>query len=154
MGQLREMYAQPSKLPATHDVAGRIFEAMIHREFSGSWQDSGGPTLDYFRMTSNNENPPTFCTVSLSGGDPQSPVPAPLSANAKRIIKVNLNLAGPPSGVTLDEDRYCIPTGDDNPLFGSFIVHHDSATRTLVISIIQVVISAKQEGSTWPSAGL
>ena len=69
---------------------------------------------------------------------------APLSANAKRIVKVNLSLAGPLLGVTLDEDRYYyIPIGDDNPLFDSFTVRHDSANRTFVIFVVQITISTK-----------
>jgi hypothetical protein len=146
MNQLREMYILFDKFPDTRGVAGRVFEAMIHRKFSSGWKESVGPMPHYFRMDSTNEDPPTFSTDPPSDGDP-SPAPAPLSANAKKVIEVNLGLKGPPGDVTLNEDRYYVPAADNGAPFDSFMVHYDSVNTTFVISIIQITLSEKHGGA-------
>jgi hypothetical protein len=146
MNQLREMYVLFDRFPDARGVVGRVFEAIIHRKFSGGWQESDGPMPHYSRMASNNEDPPTFSTDPSPDGDP-SPAPAPLLANAKKMIEVNLNLTGPPLDVTLDENRYYIPAADNDALFNSFMVHYDSINTTFVISIIQITILASLGGA-------
>ena len=144
MGVLRKMFYLFKGIQYGGSLVGRVFEAMVHRKFLDGWQQSDGPTPPYIRMRSNEADPPVFSTDPFNGTD-ESPTPVPLSVNVKKAIRVDLGRSGPPQGVTLAEDRYYIP-GADNPLFNSFMVHHDGGS-TFVITIVQITISEKHGGA-------
>ena len=48
--------------------------------------------------------------------------------------------------VTLEDNKYYIPTATNNPLFDSFTVNRDR--DTVVISIFHITVSPRYEGST------
>ena len=145
MGVLRELFYLFKRILYGGSLAGRVFEAMAHRKFLDGWQQSDGPAPPYIRMRSNKADPPVFSTDPFNGPD-ESPMPAPLSANVKKAIQVDLGRSVPPQDVTLAEDQYYIPAADNNPLFDSFTVHHDGGS-TFVITIIQITISEKHGGA-------
>ena len=69
IGTLREMFYLFKRIPNGHSSAGRLFEAMVHRESLDGWQQLDGPTPLY-----------------------KSPTPAPLSASGMLSIRSDFQL--------------------------------------------------------------
>ena len=144
--QLHEMFGLFHRIPASSTLAGWVFEAIVHRLFSGGWQSESVPQP--IRMDLKGpENSPTFYTDSPSSADPSSSTPgtpsSPLRTHARDVTLVNL-APRQLSDVTLDDDRYYIPTATNNLLFDSFII--DVKGSASVISIFQMTTSEKHEG--------
>jgi len=128
-------------------LAGCIFEAIVHRKFSGSSEDESRPQP--IPMRCDKCDPPTF-SIDLSSS---SPTPGtslssftPLRPDARTVVPVNL-ADDSLSDVTLDTDKYYTPTTATNSLFDSFAIDHDRDRRTVVISIFQITISPRHGGS-------
>jgi hypothetical protein len=151
---LRETYDVLHKIPEGSILVGRIFEAIVHRLFSGGWYQSEVPLPQPVRMFSNRCNPPKFSTKQPSSSSSSSsttttttattlpPPPMPLRTSARVAIRVNFN--DDLREVTLDNNYYT-PTAPNHPLFDSFTVDLDE--NTAVISIFQVTTSANHGGS-------
>ena len=132
---LLETYSLLYKTPASSSMAGWIFESMVHCMLSGGSDLTPQPTL----MTSDGGDPPTFST------GPSIPnAPPPLAMPHKTITQVDLKHEL--NNVTLEHNKYYIPTAANNPLFDSFTIYFppdDSA----VIHFYQITISPTHGGS-------
>jgi len=129
---LREMYDGVRALPDGSVMAGRIFEEIVHRLFCE------GSKLPYGPMISNGAEPPTFFTST----DPPTLHLPPFSDG---LVELRVDFKSKLSNVTLDSGRYYIPTTTNHPLFDSFTIDTDS--RPVIISVFQMTISSKHEGS-------
>ena len=110
---------------------------------SGGWQ-LGSPVPRPIHMATNLRDPPAFFT-----GSPSSPPSIPdtlLPSLVPPRTVVRVTFIHKLNDVTLDENKYYIPTTSDNPLFDSFTITHGKGT--VVISVFQITISPKQEGSS------
>ena len=141
---LRDMYHLLHKIPeGSTSMAGWIFKARVHRMLSGGWQ-LGLPVPRPIRMATNWCDPPAFST-----GSPPSPSPIPdtlLPSLVPARTVVRVSLIHKLNDVTLDENRYYILTASNRPLFDSFTITHGKGT--VVISVFQITISPKHEGSS------
>ena len=113
-------------------LVGWIFKEIICRVFCK------GSTLQYLPMISNGAEPPTFLT---SAGPPS----LHLSAFPGGRVDTRVDFKRGLSNVTLDSNRYYIPTVTNHALFDSFTI--DSTSRPVVISVFQIAASSKHEGS-------
>jgi len=133
-GYLRDIYSLLHTSPAGSRLAGRIFEAIVHRALSG------GSTLQHTTMVSDRLSPPTFSTLCTSPPSPAAPYEGP-----RAVMRADFTHGL--DDVTLEADRYYIPTSATHPLFDSFTVHIDSNQQTAIISIFQITISPTHTGS-------
>jgi len=147
VGHLGRAYGLLHGDPEGSALAGLIFEAIVHRKFSGSLEDESRPQP--IPMRCDKCDPPTF-SIDLSSS---SPTPGtslssftPLRADARTAVPVNL-ADDSLSDVTLDTDKYYTPTTATNSLFDSFVIDHDRDRRTVVVSIFQITISPRHGGS-------
>ena len=143
---LQEMFGLFHKIPASSTLAGWVFEAIVHRLFSGGWQSKS--VSQPIRMDRKGpEGSPVFYTDSSSSADPSSSTPgtpsSPLRAHARAVTFVDF-APRQLSDVTLENNKYYIPTAFNNPLFDSFIVDVEGSAS--VISIFQMTTSEKHEG--------
>jgi len=136
---VRETYGLLHKIPESSSMAGCIFEAIVHRMFSNGWRSADGPIPQPIRMASDDCNPPTFSSTSDTRRLPL----ASLRINTRTAVRINF--AERLSDVTLDSNRYYIPTATNNPLFDSFTI--DLSWRTAIISIFQITTSGDHRGS-------
>ena len=140
---LREMYQFYRRINSSN-LAGLLYEGIVHHVFSEGWRS--GPPPQPIRMGSNGCVPPIFST------DPGSSTPddtlffKPLRADTRRATRVDFT-GRKLSGVTLDNDKYYIPTAANNPLFDSFTIDSDPSLDNVMISIFQVTISETHRGS-------
>ena len=139
--RLREAYHYFHRISVGPNLAGWVFKAIIHRMFSGGWSDGSAPQP--IRMVSNNSDPPVFSADLPSVPDAWLPSPAPLSTDTRAVTLVNFTHGL--NDVTLDKNNYYIPIATTNPLFDSFTI--DRHRDTVIISIFQITISQKHEGS-------
>ena len=140
---LWNMYHLLHRITEGSGMAGWIFEARVHRMLSGGWQ-LGSPVPRPIRMATNLRDPPAFFT-----GSPSSPPSIPdtlLPSLVPPRTVVRVSFIHKLNDVTLDENKYYIPTTSDNPLFDSFTIIHGQGT--VVISVFQITISPKHEGSS------
>lgn len=137
--RLRETYHYLRRFEGTSTMAGRVFEAIVHRLFCRGWRDSDGLTPQPTRMTSNGQKPPTFTrstsALPLSSG--------PLSTHRRVLTRVNF--AHTLDNVTLDGGKYYVPAATDNSFFDSFTVNPG---RVITISIFRITLSETYRGST------
>ena len=90
----------------------------------------------------NKKDFPLFST------DPPSTPDASLSSLVLRIYTrnvVRVDFANGLDNVTLDDNKYYVPTAVNNPLLDLFTINQDQDTA--VISIFQITISPEHEGS-------
>jgi hypothetical protein len=138
---LRHTYRLLHETSEGSNLAGWIFKAIVHCMLSDGWR-LDGPAPQPLRMISNERDPPGFST------DPSPPDPllsslAPLCAGTRTVTRVYFT--HPLSNVTLDNDKYYIPTTANHPLFDSFTVDLD--LNRVVISVFQITLSPRHEGS-------
>ena len=138
---LRESYELLHKTPEGSCMAGWFFEAIVHCTLSKV------PTPQPTPMASNRsrKGPPVFSTQ-----DPPSRTPTPDTSSSSlvpsRAITVQVDLAhGKLSNVTLNKNRYYVPTTPNHPLFDSFTI--DADQLPVVISVFQITISSEHRGS-------
>jgi len=131
---IRETYDLLYRIPKSSCMAGWFFESIAHRMLRAFM-------LQATPMTSNRRCPPVFSTPSVSIPDKSLPYLAPRAR-----ISMEVNLTHDLSSVTLDKDRYYVPTAVDNPLFDSFTIDPDQ--RPVEISIFQITTSSKHGGSS------
>ena len=129
---MREIYDSIHRFPDGSCLTGRIFEEVVHHMFCE------GSTLLYGPMISNGAEPPTFLTSTR-------PPTLHLSPFSGGRVDTRVDFKSELSNVTLGSGRYYVPAGTDNPLFDSFTVNFQS--RPVVISVFQITISSKHEGS-------
>ena len=138
--RLRELYWFFHKFPDSFNLAGWFFEAIVHRLFSGSWQSE--PVPQPIRMDrEGSSDSPAF------SADPTSSTPdtsSTLRAGSKAVTGVNFT-NHQLSDVTLDNDKYYIPTADIHSLFDSFTIVLNP--HMVVISVFRITISLRNEGS-------
>ena len=131
---IRKVYGLLHDVPASSAMAGRIFESIVHRMFSGGEEEIMWAPIP---MTSNDLDPPAFSVV---------PYPTYfLKMRPRALTQVNLNRNLKFSNITLDNDKYYTPTASTNPLFDSFII--DSDSDNTVLSIFQITTSPRSGGS-------
>ena len=124
---------------------GQIFEMIIHRVFSDGWQPNG-PIPQPIPLVSDGKNPPTFSADSPA--PPTAPLlPTLLRASAREVTRVNF-ARGSTHHVTLDDNKYYVPTRSNNPLFDSFIIDSDPNRRTATFSVLQMTIAKVHGGSS------
>jgi len=134
---LRDMYGLLRDFSA---LAGRIFEAIIHRKFSGGWPDEDMPYP--IRMVSDGRNPPTFVEPCPTA----APLDAtPLSNKPKTITRINFHRL---SHVNLDNDHYYIPSTPPHPLFDSFTVDFTPDGRNAMVCVFRITTSATHQESS------
>jgi len=121
-----ETYDLFRKAPESSNLAGWVFEAIVHRMLSDGRQ-SEGPTLRPIPMASNNYEPPTFSAgpFSLSSSTPDAPPSSLALLCARTKVVTRIDFTHELSNVTLDNDRYYVPTTANNTLFDSFTIDHD-----------------------------
>ena len=121
---------------AASTLAGWIFQAMAHRILSSASTPKPVP------MVTNEGNPPAFSTptdppsVASSTLDP-SPSSFGQSQTGTRVV-TRIDFTRELGNVTLDCDRYYIPTVAAHPLFDSFAI--DLGQRTVTISVFRMAI--------------
>ena len=135
---LQKTYDLFHRLPKGNVLAGRVFEAIVHSALSGGWQ---GPRPQPICMVSDGGDPPS---LSSTPGTSLSFL-ALLRAGARVVTQVDLNHGL--SSVTLGKDKYYTSATTNNPLFDSFTIDHDLKRCTVVISVFQIAISSRHEGS-------
>jgi len=128
---LRDMYVLIHDIPENSGLLGQVFEAIAHRMLPG--KDVPQPTL----MATDDKIPPTFSTTAT-----QAP-PTPPRDRALTFTTVNLRR----DLSDFDGSGYCVPASPTNPLFDSFTVDLDPDNCTGVISVYQITISERHEGS-------
>jgi hypothetical protein len=130
--------------PRSTTLAGWVFEAIVHRLFSDSWQS--GPAPQPIRTASNGCVPPVFST-DLPPSMPDTSLSSfvRLRAGTRTVTRVNF-ADRQLRDVTLDSDKYYMPTAATHPLFDSFTIDLDSQTG--LTSIFLIMISPMHEGST------
>ena len=124
---------------------GQIFEMIIHHVFSDGWQPNG-PIPQPIPLVSDGKNPPTFSADSPTPPT-APPLPTPLRASAREVMRVNFARKST-HHVTLDDNKYYVPTRSNNPLFDSFIIDSDPKRRTATISVFQMTIAKVHGGSS------
>ena len=140
---LREMYISFPTIPEGSNLAGWIFEAIVHRMFSHGWRSEFAPQS--ICMTSNNRDPPLFSQDS-SPPTSNNPLPSFAQLHASTRTATRVDFTGRQlSDVTLDNDKYYIPTATNNPLFDSFTIGFDS--HAVIISVFQITVSSNHKGS-------
>ena len=121
---------------------GHLFEEIVHRIFAHGWEDSAlrsQPTP----MVSDGKDPPTFSTVPSFTPASVSHFPQ-LSTSPTDAVTVDFRSKD--LNVTLENNKYYKSKAANNPLFGSFIVHHDP-NNAVTISVFQMTISQAHGGS-------
>jgi len=140
---LRTIFDDFRQNPESSSLAGCVFESMGHRMFSKGWQESHGALPQPFPMTSDRCDPPIFSVdFSTSDTSPSSP----LHAGARNVVPVDFTYDL--REVTLDNDKYYVPTTQNNPLFDSFTIDSDPDRRAAVVSVFQFTISDDHGGSS------
>ena len=144
---LRHTYDLLHKIPAGSTMAGWVFEGIAHRKLSGGWTDGDmpQPTLMLFNL----RDPPTFSTVPSSSPSPDTPAFlssfTPLCTESRTAVQIDFRKL---TDVTLDNKCYYKPTAANNPLFDSFTVSFTPDRLTVIISVFQITISPKHQGSS------
>ena len=139
---LRETYKLLYITPCGSTLAGSVFEAMAHRILPCCLSDGTMPQP--ILMVSDKEDPPLFSMHSPSA---RHASPSSLASPHGHTVDVTrVDFAHGLGNVTLDDNRYYIPTASDNPLFDSITIHRNQDKSTTVISIFQVTISTKHGG--------
>jgi len=124
--RLREMYEDFYRDTDSFALAGWVFEAIVHRMFSDGLKS--GPAPRTAPMVPNGCDPLVFST------DPSSSTPdTSLSSfcqprTGTRIVTRVDSTDRQLGGVTLDNDKYYIPTVDTHPFFDSFTIDMDPRT--------------------------
>jgi len=151
---LRKTYDLFRKIPESSTLAGWVFEAIVHRMLSDG-RELEGPTLRPIRMDRDESDPPTF-SIEPSSSPPSTPdaslssLPPP-RARTKAVTLVNFThkLSDVAlDNVTLDNNRYYVPTATNNSLFDSFTIDRDLDRDTTVISVFHITTSSTYGGST------
>jgi len=139
---LRELYEDFYRDTDGFNLARWVFEAIVHRMFSDGLKS--GPTPRTVPMVPNGCDPLIFST------DPSSSTPdTSLSSfwqprtGTRTVTRVDFT-DRQLDGVTLDNDKYYIPTVDTHPFFDSFTIDMDP--RAVVISVFRITISPRNEG--------
>jgi len=145
---LQDMYHLFRRISKASSLAGRIFEAIVHRLLSKGWQ-SDKPILQPIRMVSNCCDPPTFSIdpTSQSSSTPDTLLSslAPVRTGTRALTRVNFTHGL--SDVTLDNNKYYTPITPSHPPFDLFTINLDPDQHTVVISVLQITISPSHKGS-------
>ena len=141
--QLRETYTLLYTTPCDSTLAGCVFEAIAHRMLPRCLSDRTMPRP--ILMVSEKKIPPLFSMCSPSARHASLSSLASPHGHTMDVTRVDFTRGL--SNVTLDDDRYYIPTASNNPLFDSFTIRRDRDKNTVVISIFQITISPKHGGS-------
>jgi len=139
---LWESYELLHKTPGGSCMAGWFFESIANHTLSKV------PTPQPTPMASHrsHKDPPVFSTQ-----DPPSRTPAPDTSPPSAVPSHPMTIAqvdlahGDLSNVTLDKNRYYVPTTTNHPLFDSFTI--DSDQLSVVISVFWITTSLEHEGS-------
>ena len=146
--RIREMYWFFQGHQQSSTLAGWFFEAIIHRLFSSSWKSGTAPQPIPMDRKGPSDSP-LFSTDPPSSA-PDTPL-LPLRPEARSVTQVNFAPRRELSDVTLDSDRYYIPSTANHPLFDSFTIDVAPPTRekpaTGVISVFQMTTSKSHKGS-------
>jgi len=139
---LWESYELLHKTPEGSCMAGWFFESIANRTLS----KVPGPQPTQMASTRSRKDPPVFSTQDLPSQPPAlyTSAPSPVPSRPMTVVWVDLT-HGDLSDVTLDEDRYYIPTTTNHPLFDSFTINFNRFS--LVISVFQITISPEHRGS-------
>jgi len=140
---LRNTFNLLHNIPEGSIMAGWFFEAIVHRFLSNGWR-SHQPVPQPIRMVSDDLDPPTFST-NPSTPNASPPYLAPVRDHKSTRAVTRVNFTSGLNDVTLDSNKYYIPTASNNPLFDSFAINFDRLT--VVISVFQITTSPKHEGS-------
>jgi len=144
---IREMYGFFNGHPQSSTLAGWIFEVIVHRLFSSGWKSGTAPQP--IPMGSKGPSDSPLFSTDPPSSTPDTPL-SPLRPEARRSTQVNFALREL-SDVTLDSDKYYIPSAANHPLFDSFTIHVMPPTPqdpvTGVISIFQMTIAKSHQGS-------
>jgi hypothetical protein len=137
------------KIRVGASFAGCIFEALVHRLLSHCWLSDPVRTPQPIRMKSNDHNPPTFSTPDTLQSSPELQPIRTVSNNGEPPTSRAITLVKSPdlSNVTLDKDKYYIPSAPNCALFDSFIIDHDRGQQTTAISVFEVTMSSTHGGS-------
>lgn len=128
---LRKLY-EYFHLVESSNLAGWVFEVIVHRVLTDGWRS--GPTPQPIRMASNGRVPPVF-SIDPSSSTPDTSLSFELlRAGTRTVTRVSLT-DRQPGDVTLDNNKYYIPTAVNDPLFDSFTIILDP--HTVVISVFQ-----------------
>ena len=137
-------YDSLRRIPEGSTMAGWVFKGIAHRKLSGGWAD-GEPTS----MLSNLRDPPTFSTVPSSSPSPDAPAFlssfTPLCTESRTVVQIDFRKL---SDVTLDTKCYYKLTAAIHPSFDSFIISFTPDRLTVIISVFQITISTKHQGSS------
>lgn len=151
--RLQELYNFFHQIPESSILAGRIFEARVHRMLSDGWR-SNSPVPQPIRMVSDSTDPPLFSVnpSSSSSSIPDDLLPslAPVRDHnsTRAVISITpIAFATGLSNVTLENNKYYIPTAPNNPLFDSFTIDVHDDQSAVVISVFQMTTCAKHDGS-------
>lgn len=144
--QLWKTYDRIHNMSKSSALAGWLFEAIIHRVLSLGWR-LGGHTPQPIRMVSDGRDPPAFSTdrSSLSSSTPDISLSFPATIRAGTRALALVNFIHRLSNVTLDENKYYIPTAATDFLFDSFTIDLDLDRNTAVIYVFQITTSPKYE---------
>lgn len=116
--------------------------------FSRGWLESSESTPA--RMDSKKGSvPPAFSIGSspspFSTSNTSLKHPLPLRPDTRAVTRIDLSRGL--SDVTLDDNRYYIPTATNDPLFDSFTINSTPGRHTATICIIQITTSSMPGGS-------
>ena len=145
--RIREMYWFFHGHQQSSTLAGWFFEEIVHRLFSSGWKSGTAPQSTHM----GNRGPPDSPLFSTDPPSSTSDTPlSPLRPKARSVTKVDFTPCEL-GDVTLDSDRYYIPSKANHPLFDSFTIdvvpHTCEKPATGVISIFQITISDGRKGS-------
>jgi hypothetical protein len=141
--ELRKLYHEFRVSPMGSNLAGWIFEAIIHRLLIHGWPKRDGPVPQPIPMTSNRQSPPTY-TYTPPASSPPPTAPRPVRGKHRDAILIDFN--DKLDDITLEDNRYYIPVASNNPLFDSFTIDCNR-NKTTVISIFQITASKTHGGS-------
>jgi len=135
---LRETYGFLRRSPESSGLAGWMFEAIVHHMLSDGWRSADGPMPQPIRMAPDGCDPPTFSApgIPLSSH-------TPLRACTRTVVRVDFTVGL--SNVTLDNNRYYVPTATNNAFFDSFTI--DLAWHAVVITVFLITTSPDDQGS-------
>ena len=144
--RLRKMYQLFHRIQESSALAGWVFEVIVHRLFSGGWRS--GPVPQPIRMNcESSSGSPAFLTDPSSSAPDTSP---PLHANTRAVTQVSFD-PRELSDVTLDNNRYYVPSTTNHPLFDSFTINFTPPNGvdpvTCIISVFQTTASQRHKGS-------
>ena len=141
---LRDIYDLFHGVPTASVVAGFAFEMMVHHSFVFGFEQ-GKPLPQPIPMTSKG---PTDLTFTTRNSPSSNVTPTPYNIQGKKFTYIAFGPHIDLKDVTLEENKYYVPTSHSNPLFDSFIIDHEEGEDSARISIFQMTISSTYRGSS------